>query len=204
MIGVLTLLALLGRAHAEPTELPLQDGDIVLHKSRSAQSTALRAATGSPYTHVGLAFTRDGTVQILEAVQPVRWTPLADWVARGHSAHVVVVRAEEPLTEHDVATLRRSAEGHLGRDYDLLFRWDDARIYCSELVYKAYAAIGRPVGDLVPLGSFDLTSDAVQQLVRTRTRASLDLSEPVVAPASMLDHAGFRIVHSTDPSVPAH
>lgn len=58
-------------AVAELTEV-LAEGDIVLHRSRSAQSAALRAATGSPYTHVGLVFWRAGVPQVLEAVEPVR------------------------------------------------------------------------------------------------------------------------------------
>lgn len=81
---------------ATPLVAHLEDGDILLHPSKSSQSAALRAATGSPYTHVGLAFPRDGVWLVLEAVQPVRWTPLDDWLKRGRDQKVVVLRLVDP------------------------------------------------------------------------------------------------------------
>lgn len=179
----------------------LQEGDVVLHKSQSSQAAALRAATGSAYTHVGLLFRREGQWQVLEAVQPVRWTSLGAWQARGQEEHVVVVRAVEPLTPVELATVRETGERYLGRSYDLLFQWSDDRIYCSELVYKAYGAAGREIGDLVPLRTFDLDAAPVRELIAQRAARGLNRDELVVAPASMLDHAGFRVVLSTDPKV---
>lgn len=178
------------------------DGDIVLHQSRSAQSAALRAATGSPYTHVGLVFRRSGRWEVLEAVQPVRWTPLEAWLARGAGEHIVVVRASEPLSVDEVRRIRGKAESYLGRSYDLLFQWSDDRIYCSELVYKAYAAADRAIGDLVPLRSFDLDAAPVRALIERRAAEGLNREERVVAPSSMLDHPGFGVVRSTDPRIP--
>ena len=60
-----------------------QAGDVVFHRSRSAQSRIIQQVTSSPWTHVGVVFEREGALQVLEAVQPVRWTPLEDWVRRG-------------------------------------------------------------------------------------------------------------------------
>ena len=131
----------------------------------------------------------------------MRWTPLDRFIARGAEGHLVVVRAVGGLETAEAVALQKAAEGYLGRNYDTLFRWDDERIYCSELVYKAYEAIGREMGDRVPLRTFDLDPPAVQALIRARARTELNLDEPVVAPASMLDHPGFEIVQSTDPQI---
>ncbi|MEN0063925.1 MAG: YiiX/YebB-like N1pC/P60 family cysteine hydrolase [Myxococcota bacterium] len=183
---------------APPDPAMLREGDIVVHKSRSTQSAALAAATHSPYTHTGLVFRRQGTWQVLEAVQPVRWTALADWVRRGRDQHIVVLRPKAPF---DATKVRAAAEAYLGRSYDLLFAWSDDRIYCSELVYKAYdQAADLQLGALVPLSTFDLEPEPVQALIRQRVGRSLNRSEPVVAPASLLEDEDLHWVFSNDPA----
>ena len=60
-------------SHAElasDERFSLQEGDIVFQQSKSAQSAAIQAATGSRYTHVGLITMRKKT-HVLEAVNPV-------------------------------------------------------------------------------------------------------------------------------------
>ncbi len=147
----------------------VQDGDIVLQQSRSAQSTALRDATHSRYTHTGLVFTHDGAPQVLEAVEPVKWTPLADWVGRGVGADVVLMRRADtaPLEDGGADKLQAAATRYLGRHYDTLFQWTDDRIYCSEVVYKAYqASLGLQIGAVQRMGSFDLAAPSVRALTR--------------------------------------
>jgi hypothetical protein len=184
----------------------LEDGDVLLHRSMSAQSAALQAATGSPFTHVGLAFRREGGVQVLEAVQPVRWTPLEDWVRRGRDGTVVVLRLADvgPIAGAGAARLRSAGERFLGRPYDALFEWSDEKIYCSELVFKAYReAVGLEIGELRPMGAFDLSSPEVRRLIQARAAGRINLEEPVVAPSSLLTDDDLVIVYSDDPEVRA-
>ena len=70
----------------------LRDGDLIFHTSRSAQSLAIQRATHSSYSHVGIVFLRDGKPFVLEAVATVRYTPLAQWTARGSQGTYVVKR----------------------------------------------------------------------------------------------------------------
>ena len=44
----------------------LQDGDIIFQNSRSSQSEAIRRATHSPWTHMGLVIFRNGDPYVLE------------------------------------------------------------------------------------------------------------------------------------------
>lgn len=195
---VMAVLASLASASSFPDPSFLKDGDIVLHKSRSSQSAALAAATKSPYTHMGIVFRSDGAWAVLEAVQPVRWTPLAGWVARGRDHHVVVMRPRQSV---DTAAVRAEAEQYLGKPYDLLFAWSDDRIYCSELVYKAYRdATGLELGALVPLSTFDLEPAPVRALIAQRVGKNLTTSQRVVAPASFLTDADLTVVYSNDPA----
>ena len=67
---------------ALPGGLKVREGDLVFHRSRSSQSRAVALATGSSYTHMGVVFLREGQPFVLEAVQPVKLTALAAWIAR--------------------------------------------------------------------------------------------------------------------------
>lgn len=202
--AAIALLVLAGMP-AGATEPPdLRDGDIALQRSMSSQSAALRAATGSPYTHVGLVFQRDGAWQVLEAVEPVRWTAWSRWADRGEADHVVIMRVRDPdhHAPETTSAVRRAAEAFLGLPYDTLFAWSDDRIYCSELVYKAWdRGAGLQLGTLRPLSDFDLSAEPVQALIAHRVRGDLDLSQPVVAPASLIADADLAVVYSNDPDI---
>ena len=119
----------------------LQEGDLIFHTSQSAQSQAIQLATHSPYSHCGLLYKAHGEWQVFEAVQPVKLTPLARWVARGQGQHFVLKRlrdASTALTPAALASLRAAGQPMLGHDYDLAFNWSDKQIYCSELIWKVY------------------------------------------------------------------
>jgi hypothetical protein len=180
------LLALLVAA----TPLPaVRDGDVVFQTSSSSQSAAIQRATRSPWSHMGIVFLRDGVPFVYEAVDPVRATPLARWVARGVVGRVVVKRLRDAgtvLTPDAVRALRRETERFLGRRYDLAFGWSDDRIYCSELVWKAYdRALGRQVGRLQRLRDFDLEEPLVKRKLKERYGARVPLDEPVISPGAM-------------------
>ena len=78
---------------------------------------------------------------MLEAVEPVKRTPFESWRRRGDGGRVWVKRLRDVravLTPEVVARMRALGQTWLGHHYDLQFRWDDERLYCSELAYKLY------------------------------------------------------------------
>ncbi len=171
----------------------LQDGDIIFQTSRSAQSQAIQLATHSKYSHCGLIF-RAGTGMpewyVLEAVQPVKWTPLAGWIARGDGGHYVIKRprVEPPLSGQDLQRVKTVGERFVGKDYDVYFGWSDKRIYCSELIWKAYrTATGLEIGKLQKLREFDLSDPVVAKKLRERYGDRLPLEEEVISPASIFE-----------------
>jgi len=180
-------------SHASATVAPLttalHEGDLIFHTSQSAQSQAIQLATHSPYSHCGLLYKTNGEWQVFEAVQPVKLTPLARWVARGQGQHFVVKRlhdAQTALTPAALGRLRAAGRPMLGHNYDLAFEWSDERIYCSELIWKVYdRGLHRQLGQLQQLRDFDLSHPAVQAKLRERYGAQLPLSEPVISPASI-------------------
>ncbi len=169
----------------------LKDGDIVFQASRSSQSKAIQAATHSPYSHMGILFWNDHQWMVLEAVQPVKWTPFDRWTARGTGGHLVLKRLKNRdarLTAPILARMKHVGMRLLGKPYDLTFEWSDDRIYCSELVWKIYqegAAI--EVGSLQRLKEFDLTHPAVWAKLRERYRDRPPMDEPVISPQRMFE-----------------
>lgn len=170
----------------------LRDGDLVFQASRSSQSAAVALATGSPLTHVGVVLVEGGRPFVLEAVEPVQVTPFEAWRKRGTGGRVWVRRLRDPdgvLTPEAVGRLRRLGRSWVGRHYDLQFRWDDERLYCSELVHKLYdRALGLRLGRLERARDLALGSPEVQRKLRERFGARpFDPAELVVTPRSLFE-----------------
>jgi len=174
-----------------PIASQLHEADLIFHTSQSTQSQAIQLATHSPYSHCGLLYKANGEWQVFEAVQPVKLTPLASWIARGKGEHFVVKRlhdAASALTPAALARLRAAGRPMMGRGYDLAFNWSDQQIYCSELIWKVYdRGLHRQLGQLQHLRDFDLRNPAVQAKLRERYGNRLPLSEPVISPASIFN-----------------
>lgn len=169
----------------------IQNGDIIFQTSTSGQSKAIQIATGSKYSHMGIVYKQGNDFLVYEAIQPVKLTPLADWIKRGENEHYVVKRiknSQNLLTPEALTKMKQVGEKYSGKDYDLYFEWSDSRIYCSELVWKIYKeAVGIEIGELEKLGDFNLTDKAVKQKLKERYGDNIPKDELVISPASMFD-----------------
>lgn len=169
----------------------VRDGDLIFQASVSSQSAAIQAATHSRYCHMGVVLVRNGQPQVFEAAGPVRYTPLARWIASGVKGHFVVKRlkdASERLTPEAVAKLRAVARAYDGKRYDFTFDWSDERIYCSELAWKMYRdALGLEIAPLRRLRDFDLSAPAVRVKLRERYGSRIPLDETVITPQDIFD-----------------
>ncbi|AVQ13162.1 Orthopoxovirus protein, PF05708 family [Leptospira santarosai] len=68
----------------------------------------------------------------------------------------------------------------------IYFGWNDELIYCTELVWKLYDRYtGIRLGELKTLKDFDLSSPAVQFLMKKRYGNRVPYSEPVISPVDM-------------------
>ncbi|RCW21036.1 YiiX family permuted papain-like enzyme [Marinilabilia salmonicolor] len=169
----------------------IQNGDIIFQTSTSGQSKAIQIATGSKYSHMGIIYKQGNDFFVYEAVQPVKQTPINEWINRGENAHFVVKRiknSEKLLTPETLTKMKQIGEKYAGKDYDLYFEWSDSRIYCSELVWKIYKkAVGLEIGELEKLGDFNITDKAVKQKLIERYGDNIPKEELVISPASMFN-----------------
>ena len=148
----------------------LRSGDVVFQTSLSDQSWPIQKATGSPYSHVGIVYKQDSAFYVLEAVQPVKLTPLEDWVLKGDGFNFVAKRLEgELLSATQSQAMIAFAQRWIGTDYDRLFGWDNELMYCSELVWKIYAE-GAGVELCKPnrVGNLDLNHPDVRAFAQSR------------------------------------
>jgi hypothetical protein len=189
-IRALSLVLLVAAGCSGKGTVPeVQDGDIIFQTSLSSQSVAIQHATHSRYSHMGVIFLHNGEPSVLEASATVRYTPLEKWIRHGQGHHYEIKRLRDSatlLTAPNVLKLRRTAEGFLGRPYDLTFDWSDDRMYCSELVWKSYdRALGVQIGSLQKVRDFNLTDAVVQAKMRERYGTDVPLDAPVISPVAM-------------------
>ena len=149
---------------------------------------------------MGIIYKQGNDYFVYEAVQPVKLTPLNDWINRGENGHYVVKRiknSENLLTPETLTKMKQIGEKYAGKDYDLYFEWSDSRIYCSELVWKIYKeAVGLEIGELEKLGDFNLTDNAVKQKLMERYGENIPKEELVISPSSMFESKELITVFS--------
>jgi uncharacterized protein YycO len=180
----------------QPTNL--QEGDIIFQTSTGKLSKAIQLATHSKYSHVGIIFKQNNQYVVLEAIQPVKITPLSEWIARGESSHYVVKRLKNSnkiLNSLAIDKMKKIGRGYIGKDYDIYFAWSNERFYCSELVWKIYQqAMGIELGTLKSLKEFDLKPNVVRQKLKEHYGKNIPLEEKIISPDAIFQSDLLEIV----------
>ena len=163
-----------------------QDGDIVFHESTSRQSPIIKLAQHSKWTHCGIVFYIDEEAYVYEAVEPVKYTPLKEWIDRGKNGVYCAKRLESPISATTIERMKAVGIKFKGKHYDTLFQWSDDKIYCSELIWKIYSQ-GADI-ELCPLeqfSDFSISNPLVKNLINKRYGDKFDPSEQLVSPKAL-------------------
>jgi hypothetical protein len=167
----------------------IQEGDMIFQTSQSKQCEAVKIATNSKFSHCGIVFIENGKKYVFEAVQPVKYTPLEEWITHGIENHFVVTRlknASPLLNPETLQKMKNYAKRLNNKDYDLYFEWSDDKTYCSELVWKIYKnGGGIELCPLQKLKDFNLKDPRVQAILAERYGNKIPLEENVVAPSNL-------------------
>ncbi|MGB0991899.1 MAG: YiiX/YebB-like N1pC/P60 family cysteine hydrolase [Akkermansiaceae bacterium] len=178
---------------ATAKQYDIQEGDIVFQESDGGQGKAIKAATNSRWTHVGIVYFKDGKPMVLEAVQPVQVVPLKTFIARSPKSFYAmrVKNLADKTTRSKLARARLYAEQQVGKNYDFRFQWSDSRIYCSELVWKIYNTAGVKLCEPRKFSSYNLKHPTVQRIIKQRygSMQNLPLNELAVAPSDLAQSA---------------
>lgn len=145
----------------------LENGDLIFQTSTSNQAKAILFATMSPYTHMGIVRVKQDEILVVEAVQPLRETPLNDWIARGVLGRYSVFRLPS-LTAKQKRKVLLNAKSLYGWPYDMFFSFDNNAIYCSELPYLAYKEAGIELGKVQKVSDLNFDNPLVRKLIESR------------------------------------
>lgn len=179
-VGFDRVSAAIGWLRYEP-----QDGDVIFQSLPPGSIVgAIEGVTRSPYSHCGIVARKDGRWIVYEAYGEVSITPLATFLMRGRGGGFAVYRLREEHRGHIPATLA-SCETYVGRPYDRRYRLDDERIYCSELVSKAYrdATGGLQLGLLTRFG--DMNWQPYEALIREVEGGEVPVDREMITPAGL-------------------
>jgi hypothetical protein len=200
VITSLGLLTIMYAFTSSKEEAPLHSGDVIFQTSMSPQCQAVRLATRSRFSHCGMIWKVGNKNFVLEAVQPVRMTPLDEWISHGEEKKYVVRRlknADSILTGKVLRQMDAEGKKMLGKSYDGYFEWSDDKIYCSELIWKIYKrAAGIEVGRLQQMKDFDLSSGPVKEIIHQRYGDHPPVNETVISPQSIYESSLFVTVRS--------
>lgn len=174
----------------------LKDGDIIFHTSKSSQSQMLQIATNSNITHVGVIFFKSGKPYVFEAVNPVKATPLQEFINRGVGHRYSIKRLRTPISLSELKIMMEYGKRQLGKPYDSKFQWSDNKIYCSELVWKIYHYAGIRLCDVNQFSDFNLDRPIVRQAIKSRYQGKFNVNESVVAPVDLYKSNKLETVYS--------
>lgn len=109
----------------------LKEGDIVFQISNSRQSNMIQIATNSIWSHCGIIIEKKDGLYVLEASNVVKLTKFEDWKKRGRFSLIKSKRIID-------TPIKIEYEKYLGIPYDLQFKLNNSKYYCSELVWEIY------------------------------------------------------------------
>lgn len=159
-----------------------QNGDLIFQSLPQKDLVlAIEGISESPYSHCGIVVYKDGTWLVLEAIGPVKYTPLYEWVQRGRGEAFATYRLKDN-SKMDIFI--STAEDYLGRPYDVRYRFDDENIYCSELIYKSYQKSHNiKLGEVVALG--DMPWENYEKTIRKYEQGPPPLKRLMITPKNL-------------------
>ena len=160
----------------------VREGDVIFQTSKSQQSPLIQIGTRSKITHCGIIVMRGGKPYVLETLKTLVLTPLDKFIARGEDGKYWIKRSSRENIKIKYAK-------YLGRPYDLAFKFDNGRFYCSELVYDIYQkqlgiqlAEPRQVKDYLIL-----FTDRLPKLKRAMKRRGISKEQYAIAPVDIFN-----------------
>ena len=155
----------------------LREGDVVFIESQSSQAPYIKVGTMSKWTHCGVVVDTPQGLKVLEASKTVRLTPFAKFIGFAKNENWTVKRPNQKL-EKSI-----SYSKYLGMPYDLEFKFNNGKMYCSELVWLIYKDQGIELCDPRKVSSFVMTR--VPKVKKLMQKRNIRMDQEVVAPVDI-------------------
>ena len=160
----------------------VKEGDVIFQTSQSQQSPLIQIATRSKISHCGIIVMRNGKPYVLETLKTLVVTPLDKFIARGEGGKYWLKRSNKE-------NIKIKYGNYLGKPYDLAFKFDNGKFYCSELIYDIYKnQLGielcepKKVSDYLILGT-----DKLPQIEKAMKKRGITKEQYAVAPIDIFE-----------------
>jgi len=178
--------------------IDIKSGDFIFQHLPGPLTEMIADVTKSPYSHCGIIVEKKGGFAVLEAIGPVKETPINEWIARGVGDRFTIVRLKDPYHTFIPQIINR-AYRLSGRPYDIQYEWDDKKIYCSELIYKAVQqGAGLCLARFVRLG--ELNWHRYENLIRRIAGGVLPLDRLMITPEGLAESNEVYTIYSSFPA----
>ncbi len=174
------------------TKAPVEDvreGDVIFQTSLTQQSPLIKMGTRSTITHCGVVVMKDGKPYVLETQKTLVLTPLKKFITRGKDGKYWHKRPK-------IDDIKIKYSGYLGKPYDLAFKFDNGKFYCSELIYDVYLnQLGielckpKTIDDYLILGSH-----RIPKIKRAMKKRGITMEQYAVAPVDVFNSKELKFV----------
>lgn len=160
----------------------VKEGDVIFQTSQSEQSPLIQIGTRSMITHCGIVVMKGGKPYVLETQRTIVLTPVDKFIDRGKDGRYWLKRSNKD-------NIKIKYNSYLGKPYDLAFKFDNGKFYCSELIYDIYIKqLGielckpKKVGDYLILGT-----DELPKIEKAMTKRGITKEQYAVAPVDIFN-----------------
>jgi hypothetical protein len=160
----------------------VKEGDVIFQTSQSEQSPLIQIGTRSMITHCGIVVMKGGKPYVLETQRTIVLTPFDKFIARGKDGRYWLKRSNKD-------NIKIKYNSYLGKPYDLAFKFDNGKFYCSELIYDIYIKqLGielckpKKVGDYLTLGT-----DELPKIEKAMKKRGITKEQYAVAPVDIFN-----------------
>jgi hypothetical protein len=171
-------------------QIGLQNGDLIFRRGRSIESQIVLLSDGnSDYSHVGMIYLKDGKPLVVHSVpaengdeyELIKLESVEDFLNEDKAVQFAVFRLEDSLMNSTKAASEYAYNCYLNK-----FRFDnqydlnsDTRLYCTELIWKAYQQTG-----------IDLVQNRLHDI------NFIVINKRMIMPSSILESKYLKLVHS--------
>ncbi len=180
-----------------PKGYDIREGDILFQSLPHCDLVdAIEGMTGSSYSHCGIVERKGGAWYVIEAIGPVKETDLGEWIERGRAGRFSAYRLRDDLAARS-GRIIACALGYLGRPYDVHYEFDDSKIYCSELTYKAVEqATGVKLGRKQRIGDLNWKPYEIYML---SIENPIPMERELITPRALSEAPELKKVYETAP-----
>lgn len=179
MIKIINILwaGLLTLSCSSHIESNIVEGNMIFIESQSSQAPYIKLVTGSKWTHCGIFVNTPDGIQVLEASNVVKLTPVDEFIAKSKNSNYYIVTILDDITI--------DYEKYLGIPYDLEFKFDNGKYYCSELIYDIFKDNGIILCRTKKVSDYPLTK--LSQVRKLMEKRNIQMDYETVSPKDVMN-----------------